>query len=63
MSRRQATQAQSHTGTKFLFLLAVILLVFWAGHDPTGALALIRHIGQGIASIAQAASHARSTKK
>jgi hypothetical protein len=62
MSRRQ-TETQSHTGTKLLFLLAVLLLVFWAGHDPAGALAVLHAIGNAISAIAQAASHARSTKK
>ena len=62
MARRQ-TDTQSHTGTKFLFLLAVILLAVWAGHDPAGALAVLHVIGNALSGIAQAASHARSTKQ
>ena len=63
MARRHTTQTPSHAGTKFLFALAVILLVFWAGRDPAGALAVLHAIGKAISGITQAASHARSTRK
>lgn len=62
MSRRQI-ETQSHTGTKFLFLLAVILLAVWAGHDPAGALAVLHAFGNALSGIAQAASHAKDAKK
>jgi hypothetical protein len=63
MSRRQTTVTRKYTGTKALFLLAVLLLVFWAGHDPAGALAVLHAIGNTISAVTQAASHARSTTK
>lgn len=61
MSRRQATQIPSRTGTKFLFLLAAAALIFWAGRDPAGAAALARHLGQALAHAHAPARTARST--
>jgi hypothetical protein len=63
MARRQITSSPSHAGSKTLAVLAAAALIFWAGHDPAGAAALIRHLGEAIANIAHAASHARSTKQ
>jgi hypothetical protein len=50
----------SNAGSKALVVLAIALLIFWAGRDPAGALALIHRLAEGIAN---AASHAKSTKK
>jgi hypothetical protein len=60
MSRRRQTETESHTGTKFLFLLAVILLAVWAGHDPAGALAVLHAFGNALSGLA---SHAKGAKK
>lgn len=63
MSRRRQTETESHTGAKFLFLLAVAALIFWAGRDPAGALAVLHAFGNALSDIAQAANHAKDTKK
>jgi hypothetical protein len=60
MSRRRQTETESHTGAKFLFLLAVILLAVWAGHDPAGALAALHAFGNALSGLA---SHAKDAKK
>lgn len=49
---RRTTETRGHAGAKALGFLTVALLIFWAGHDPAGALAVIRHIAEGIASFA-----------
>ena len=59
MARRQI-ETQSHAGTKFMFVLALILLALWAGHDPAGALAVLHAFGNALSSLA---SHAKETKK
>jgi hypothetical protein len=60
MSRRRQTETESHTGAKFLFLLAVILLAVWAGHDPAEALAVLHAFGNALSGLA---SHAKEAKK
>ena len=58
---RHTTDARDGGG-RMIMIVAVALFLFWAGHDPAGALALIHRVAEGIASAANAASHASNKK-
>lgn len=49
MARRKEDRASS-AGVKLLAVLGAAAFIFWAGHDPTAAALLLRHIGEGIAA-------------
>ena len=49
MARRKEDRGSSAMA-KLVAVLAAAAFIFWAGHDPAGAAALLRHIGEGIAA-------------
>jgi hypothetical protein len=50
MSRRDGRRDGGGCG-RLLFWLAVAGLVYWAGRDPSGAVAVLHAIGQGLAHL------------
>jgi hypothetical protein len=60
MARRTEVRGSS-AGVKLLTAVAAAAFIFWAGHDPAGAVTLLRHIGEGIAAaIHGAAEHGKT---
>lgn len=56
-SRRRNERESSGLGLKVTAWAVILGLTFWAGHDPAGAAIVVRHIGEGIASIIHGATH------